>query len=200
MFKPILVGVVLALGLAGSAAAEPFDSFRRFCMQSEVGAAGVARTAAKLNWFAMPEEGLAPARNGGLNDPVMFLNHDPHSFRGRGLPADLEAVFGAWTPGETFGVPSLTADICVALATGANPTDLEAKVATLFDFPPAEIDGKKLWFFSRTEAGLRSEMALVDLPPQALERVVRERRIYAAAVMAEGDLSGMMVGAFRVGD
>lgn len=192
----IAAGLIAAAWLAaGSATAEPFQSFVNLCLAANGDAQAVATRARAGDWFDVPPEALEDFGK-GFQDSALYLNFDLSQ---KVAPVEpIEMLVTGWSDGKTaLDMDGLRLDICGLMSPEADTRVLNRDVTAHLGFPPVTNDGMTLWLFSRGADGFVSETALMDSDDKAIFAAARKRRLYALYSVNDGELGGLMLGAIR---
>lgn len=189
------MGILLAVGLAGSVSAEPFDDYVEFCLKPETNAAAANTAAQNAGWFKLPAE-IYAGEEVPFEDPSSWLNFNFYE-ADKALPPDIRFMMTGWGEGEAvFGIEGMRLDFCMVGVMGGDMTALRARMADYFDFDSVEVDGEEIWVYSRQGARLQSEAAIFSEgsdPTAAAEG----RKIFLAGVTQEEAMVMLILGFIR---
>ena len=184
----------LAWAIAGSAWADPFDTFVDLCIDTDASAAAVAATAKGAGWSRAPES-LAAAAGTEFRDPVVYMNKSMDEFQAKGAADELELVFAGWGASETvMDVAGMRIDFCMVGAPSWDGEALGDQFKTFVGFSPVPLKSEAMegWVFSRGPAGFVSEAALIDMQEDEAIAAMQGKPLYLAfAVKGEG-FSGLI--------
>ena len=197
MSRLTIAAAASALWLAASpAAAEPFRNFVDMCLNTNADRQAAVSRAKGIGWHPMAADALGLGED--LEEATLHVSADPALMTAKGPPADLEMLVTGFGGGQMdFGVEGTRMEACVVGAVGRDPAELEAQLEERLGMPPAELDGQRLWMFTRAGAGFRSEAAFLEQGDEEALRTIAERKLYMAIVIPEGDVVVIMLATFR---
>lgn len=203
MSRSILAGAACALWLAaGSAAAEPFQNFVDFCLDTNADREAAVARAKAAGWSAMPPEMMDPDEI-EFRDPAVFLSFDLATVSEKGPPESFEILITGWGSGrDVFDLDGVKLDACAVMSVDGDHATLAARLGERIGFAPTDVtgNGEMGWIFSRAGRRFQSEVELVDIEDSDLVRVARERKLYVAGVLEEDGMTGLLMGALRPSD
>jgi hypothetical protein len=195
MVRSFLVGALLALGLAGTAAAEPFQEYLDLCFTPDASARAAGSGAQGLGWVKLPEGSFGS--DVPFQDPSVYLSLDPYALGDKEPPADMRMLITGWGEGEAvFGLDGMRVDLCAVAVMSGDADALRSRMASHFDFAPGHVDGDEVWAWSRQGSRLQSEVALFD-EGQDPNTAVMGRKIFVAGVVDEDGMVMMILAAIR---
>lgn len=190
MLKSALTVAVAALLIATPAAADPFDSFVSFCLDTNADQLLAADAARSAGWTEIPTD---PAEGAAS----IFLNGDPATFSPDAL--NLEVLLIDEGSGEEFlNIPSLRLDMCALMLPNSTDDELEVRMNAFLGFTAPPSQGYRLWLYSRDGSRFRAETDLYDTSEEALSKAAQQRQIYMVRMLEtdSGDQT-LSVGAIR---
>lgn len=196
MFKSILVGTLLALGLAGSVTAEPFDDYLEFCLKPEANAQAAGSAAQAAGWFKVPSE-VYSEEEVPFQDPSAWLNFDIYEVSDKPPPSDVRIMLTGWGQDEeVFEIEGMRLDFCMVGVMSGDFADLRARMVAHFDFDPVMAGGEDVWAWSRQGARLQSEAAIFaeGSDPNV---AAQGRKIFLAGVTEEEGMVMLIMGSMR---
>lgn len=195
MFRSFVVGALLALGLAGTAAAEPFGEYIDLCFKPDANAQAAGSAAQDLGWVKMPEGSFGS--DAPFQDPSVYLSFDPYTLGDKEPPADMRMLITGWGEGEAvFGLDGMRLDLCAIAMMSGDASALRSQMAGHFGFAPGHIDGEDVWAWSRQGSRLQSEAALFD-EGQDPNTAIMGRKVFIAGVTEEEGMVLLILGAIR---
>lgn len=192
-----MTGAVLALALAGSAAAEPFQSFADMCVSTNADARAAEVVAKGAGWqditSQMPTDSIQE-----FQDTAIFLNFDPADPGGMTPDKSVEFLMTGWGDGEAvLSTKGVVLDVCGVLSPQANARRMGKQLTDHLGLPASTAESETLWLYSRQGDRFVSEASLLDAEDEDFLTAVRERSLYAVFVYEADGLAGLAVGAVR---
>lgn len=203
MSHSILTGATCAFWLfAGAVAAEPFQQFATLCLDTDSDPQAAGARAEAAGWVIVPHDpaDAADPGNAELRDPRAYFSVDPQTLGDRAPPEDFAFLLTGWNAnGGPFELDDVKVDLCIVVGGDGDPATLAARMEQRLGFAPIDRAGAPTWVFSRRGRGFRPEFALI-LDDSERARASRERKLYFAAVLDEGGVAGLALGAVRPAD
>lgn len=195
MFRSLLLGGLLAVGLASAAAADPFQDYLDFCVTTDGAAPAAGSAAQAAGWFKLPTEAFG--EEAPFRDPSVYLSHDPAGLSDKGPPPDFRLLVSGWDEGEAvFGLNGMRLDLCSVAVAEADFAALRTRLAAYFGFPSVMIDGEEVWAWSRQGAQMRSEAAIFA-EGQDPSTAIMGRKVFVAGMLQEDGMVMLILGALR---
>lgn len=193
MFRSFVAGALMALGLAGTAAAEPFDDFVAMCLRADGNAEAAAAGATAAGWTKLPMQAFE-AGEFPFDHPSVFTSLEVTDFEMKDIPADLRFLMtGGGAAG--FGISDTRFEMCAIGAASSDAAEARTLLEAHFGFPPTAFDGDEVWAYSRQGARYVPEADILDQDDPA--EALRGKKVYVAGVIDSGGLIILIMSALR---
>ena len=182
---------------AGSATAEPFQSFVDSCLTTNGEPAAVAAVAEAGDWFKMPAEAVEDMGE-DFREPALYLNFDPSKLKTGAPIGPIEMLITGWGDGKSIlEIDGLRLDLCGLVSPDADSRTLNREMSARLGFSPITRDDMTFWLFSHQTGGFVSEMALMDIDDKTLVAAAQKRKIYTLYIIEQEDMAGLVLGTIR---
>ncbi|MFK0300456.1 hypothetical protein ACIQTU_14690 [Brevundimonas sp. NPDC090276] len=189
--------ITAAYLIAGSATAEPLQSFVDTCLATNGEPAAVAAAAEAGDWFKMPAE-VAEAMGEDFREPAIYLNFDPTRLKAESPAGPIEMLMTGWGDGKSImEIDGLRLDFCGLASPEADSRTLDRDMTARLGFSSITRDDMTFWLFSRQSGGFVSEAALMDSDDKSFVAAAQKRKIYALYIIEQDDMAGLVLGAVR---
>lgn len=198
VIRSVLAAICVAFALpASDDVAEPFEQFVDFCLNTNAEREVVAGAVKSAGWFTLPAEELF--EDDTFLEPALFIRDDPATFTDKGAPPDMGMIITGWGEGEeAFDIPGVRMDLCMVVVNDDDRADgLRHSLQDLLGFEAREYEGEAVWIFSRQGSAFRSEQEAFDVEDSEIPTLARRKKLYLAAVIAEDNFVGLLMGALR---
>lgn len=197
MLRSGLLGAVIALVLAGAAAAEPFQSFADMCLSTNADAHAAEVAAKGAGWSDVTAQ-MGADMGEEFQDVAAFLNFDPADAANRSPDDSMEILFTGRGDGETvMDAKGVVLDLCGVMSPQAEAQFMRKNLTDHLGMSASTDESLTYWLYSRQGDRFVSEAALAELEDDALLAATRERSLYVVYVFEEDGLTGLFVGAVR---